>query len=104
MKNNLVTERFYSGDIISPEARNILFQKLSHLNGIGSVHLGLDFVEVDFNPKVQSFHSIQQELMNLSFKFKDKPKTQGNGFFSKLIPKKRGKSNPFSKSKGSCCH
>ena len=102
MKSNLITERFYSGDIIPPEDRDNLFQNLSKLNGMESVHLGLDFVEVDFNAKAQNYDSIQQELMNLSFNFKDKPK-KGNGFFSKLIPKKSGKSSPFSKSKGSCC-
>lgn len=103
MKSNVITERFYSGTIIPPEDRNNLFQNLSKLTGMESVHLGLDFIEVDFNPKVQSYHSIQQELMNLSFNFKDEPKTSGDGFFNKLIPKKRGKSSPFSNSKGSCC-
>lgn len=103
MKNNLITERFYSGEMISPEDRDHLFQNLSKLTGMESVHLGLDFVEVDFNPKAQSFHSIQQELINLSFPFKNKPKAPEKGLFSKLVPKKGGKSNPFSKSKGSCC-
>jgi hypothetical protein len=103
MKSNLITERFYSGDIISPEDRDNLFQSLSKLTGMESVHFGLDFVEMDFNAKAQSYNSIQQELINLSFNFKDKPKTSKNGFFSKLIPKKSGKSSPFSKSKGSCC-
>ena len=103
MKSNLITERFYSGDIISPEDRDNLFQNLSKLTGMESVHLGLDFVEVDFKAKAQSYDSIQQELINLSFNFKEKPKTSKSGFFSNLIPKKSGKSSPFSKSKGSCC-
>jgi hypothetical protein len=103
MKSNIITERFYSGDIISPEDRDNLFQNLSKLTGMESVHLGLDFVEVDFIAKAQSYSTIQQELINLSFNFKDKPKISKSGFFSKLIPKKNGKSSPFSKSKGSCC-
>jgi hypothetical protein len=103
MKNNLITERYYSREILSQEDRDNLSYNLSKLTGMESVHLGLDFVEVDFNPKVQSFNSIQQELVNLSFNFKDKPKVQKDGFFSNLIPKKGGKSSPFSKSKGSCC-
>ncbi|MBE0651290.1 MAG: hypothetical protein IH595_10670 [Bacteroidales bacterium] len=103
MKSSIATERFYSGEIISQEDRNNLYQNLSRLTGMESVHLGLDFVEVDFDTKDQSYDSIQQELMNLSFNFKDIPKMGKGGFLSKLIPKKSGKSSPFSKSKGSCC-
>jgi hypothetical protein len=103
MKSSLITERFYSGAMISPEDRDNLFQRLSQLTGMESVHLGLDFVEVDFNPKDQSHDSIQQKLMDLSFNFKETPKTNKGGIFGKLMPKKNGKSNPFSKSKGSCC-
>lgn len=103
MKNNIITERYYSREILSQEDRDNLSHNLSKITGMESVHLGLDFVEVDFNPKAQSFDSILQELMSLSFNFKDKPKVQKGGFFSKLIPKKSGKSNPFSTSKGSCC-
>ena len=104
MKSNLITERFYSGDIIPPEDRENIFQNLSKLKGMESVHLGLDFVEVDFIAKAQSFDAIQQKLINLSFNFKVQPKAKGNGLFSKLISKKSNKSSPFSKSKGpSCC-
>ena len=103
MKSNLITERFYSGDIISPEDRDNLFRQLSQVTGMESIHIGLDFVEVDFNSGDQSYDSIQQELINLSFNFKNKPETSKGGFFSKLMPKKSGKSSPFSKSKGSCC-
>lgn len=103
MKSSIVTERFYSGEIISQENRDNLYQNLSKLTGMESVHLGLDFVEVDFDTKDQSYDSIQQELMNLSFNFKGLPKVGKGGFFSKLIPKKSGKSSPFTKSKGSCC-
>jgi len=103
MKSSLTTERFYSREIIPQENRDNLFHGLSKLTGMESVHLGLDFVEVDFDSKAQSFNSIQQELINLSFDFKKELKASENGFFSKLIPKKGGKSSPFSDSKRSCC-
>ncbi len=103
MKSSLITERFYSGEIISQEDRDTLFRRLSGLTGMESVHLGLDFVEVDFSPKAQSYGSIEQELKNLSFNFKKNPKAGKAGFLSKLMPRKSGKSSPFSKSKGSCC-
>ncbi len=104
MKNNLATERFYSGEIISQEDRDNLSQNLSKLTGMESVHLGLDFVEVDFNPKVQTVGGIRKELSQLSFDFKKDSVTPFNSFLSFLKMGREDRRKPFSGTKGhSCC-
>lgn len=104
MKNNFATERFYSREIISQNDRQRLVSNLSKLNGMESVHLGLDFVEVDFIPQVQTVGGIRQELSKLSFDFKDSSVTPYGGLLSYLKRGNTGRRKPFSGSKGhSCC-
>lgn len=104
MKNNLVTERFYSREIIPQGDHERLVSNLSKLNGMESVHLGRDFVEVGFIPQVQTVGGIRQKLTQLSFDFKDTSVTPFNSLLSYLKKGREDRRKPFSGPKGhSCC-
>jgi len=85
MKNYLNTIRFHSGKVISGEYENKVLQELNGMEGVEGLHLGLDFVEVDYYPQLESPDSLKEALSRASFDFQQLPAKQNQGLFTGLI-------------------
>jgi len=107
MKNYLNTVRFQSGKVISGEYENNILQKLNGLEGVEGLHLGLDFVEVDYYPQLSSPDSLREALSRASFDFHKLPAKRSRGILTNLISnlaKENKKTPERTGGKGhSCC-
>jgi len=86
MKNYLNTVRFQSEKIISGEYENKVLQELNGIEGVEGLHLGLDFVDVDYYPQLASPDSFREALSKASFDFQKLPAKRNRGLFGSLIP------------------
>ncbi len=84
MKNYLNTVRFQSEKIISGEYENNVLQVLNGLEGVEGLHLGLDFVEVDYYPQLESPDTLKEALSKASFDFQELPAKRNPGLFNKI--------------------
>lgn len=104
MKNYLNTIRFPSDSIISGEYENDVLRELNRLEGIEGLHLGLDFVEVDYYPQLVSSDLLREALTKASFDFREAPASRSRGFFKGLISNLAKTNRKTFGSKGpSCC-
>ncbi len=104
MKNFVNTVRFQSGKTISGEHENNVLRELSLLKGIDGLHLGKDFVEVDYFPQLQSPDSLKQALGRASFEFTELPARQERGLFKNMISNLTKENRKTDGRKGrSCC-
>ncbi len=109
MKNYLNTIRFRSEKVISGEYENNVLQELNGLEGVEGLHLGLDFVDVDYYPQLTSPGSLNEALSRASFDFQELP-ARPRGLFNSLISnlvkenkKTPGKTGRTGKKGPSCC-
>lgn len=104
MKNYLNTVRFQSKKIISGEYENKVLQELNGLEGVEGLHLGLDFVDVDYYPQLESPDSLKEALSRVSFDFQKLPAKRSRGFFSSLISNRvQENKNPVDRGGHCCC-
>ncbi len=104
MKNYLNTVRFQSERNISGEYENHVLRELNQLKGIERLHLGLDFVEVDYYPQFLTPGLLREALTKASFDFKELPATRTRGIFKGLISNLANENRKAFGSKGpSCC-
>ena len=110
MKNYLNTVRFQSEKIISGEYENNVLQELNGLEGVEGLHLGLDFVDVDYYPQLESPDSLKEALSKASFNFQELPAKRSRGLFSSLISnlanenrKTVGRKGAAGRKGGHCC-
>jgi hypothetical protein len=104
MKNYLNTIRFHSKKIISGEYENSVLQELNGLEGVEGLHFGLDFVEVDYYPQLESPASLKDALSRASFDFQKLPAKRNQGLFSNLISNLAKENKKTYGRKGpSCC-
>lgn len=104
MKNYLNTIRFQSEGIISGEYENQVLGELNQMNGVEGLHVGLDFVEVDYYPQYLSPELIREALTRASFDFKELPAKRPRGLFKGLISNIAKENRRTFGSKGpSCC-
>ena len=104
MKNYLNTIRFQSERVISGEYENHVLSELNQLKGVEGLHLGLDFVEMDYYPQYLSPALIREALTRASFDFKELPATRSRGLFQGLISNIAKENRRTFGSKGpSCC-
>ncbi len=104
MKNFLNTIRYRSERIISGEYENHVLRELNQLKGIEGMHLGLDFVEVDYYPQLVSPELIREALVRAGFDFKELPSARSRGLFKGFISNLAKENRKTFGSKGpSCC-
>ncbi len=104
MKNYLNTVRFHSGKVISGEYENKVLQELNGLEGVEGLHLGLDFVEVDYYPQLASPDSLKEALSRASFDFQNLPARRSRGIVSNLISNlAKENKKTYGKKGPSCC-
>ncbi len=110
MKNYLNTVRFQSEKIIAGEYENKVLQELNGLEGVEGLHLGLDFVDVDYYPQLESPDSLKEALSKASFNFQELPAKRSRGLFSSLISnlanenrKTVGRKGAAGRKGGHCC-
>ncbi len=104
MKNYLNTVRFQSGKIISGEYENNVLQELNRLEGVEGLHFGLDFVEVDYYPQLESPDTLREALSKALFDFQKSPAKRNRKLFSGLISNLAKENRKTFGSKGpSCC-
>ncbi len=104
MKNYLNTVRFQSEKIISGEYENNVLQELNGLEGVEDLHLGLDFVDIDYYPQLASPDSLKEALSKASFDFQNLPAKRNRGLFGGLIPNRPKENKKTSGNRGhSCC-
>lgn len=104
MKNYLNTVRFQSERIISGEYENRVLRELNQLKGIEGLHLGLDFVEVDYYPQFLTPDLLREALTKASFDFKELPATRSRGLFKGFLSNIAKENRKTFGSKGpSCC-
>ncbi len=104
MKNFLNTVRFSSERIISGEYENNVLRELNQLEGVEGLHLGIDFVEVDYYPQLLSPQLIREALTRASFDFKEVPATRSRGLFKGFVKNLANENRKTFGHKGpSCC-
>ncbi len=112
MKNYLNTVRFHSEKIISGEYENNVLQVLNGLEGVEGLHLGLDFVEVDYYPQLESPNTLKEALSRASFDFQELPAKRNRGLFnmistlakeSKKMPERTERTGRTGRKGPSCC-
>ncbi len=104
MKNYLNTVRFQSEKVISGEYENSVLQELNGLEGVEGLHLGLNFVDVDYYPQLESPDSLKEALSRASFDFQKLPAKRSRGLFSSLISNlAKGNKKTYGKKGISCC-
>jgi len=104
MKNYLNTIRFHSGKVISGEYESKVLLELNGLEGVEGLHLGLDFVEVDYYPQLESVDSLKEALSRASFDFQQLPAKRNQGIFTSLISNLAKENKKTYRKKGpSCC-
>jgi len=85
MRNYLKTIRYQSERIISGEYENNVLRELNQMEGVEGLHLGIDFVEVDYYPQLESSDSLREALSRASFDFRELPAQRPHGLFSSLV-------------------
>ena len=104
MKNQMNTIRIESERIISGEYENQVLRELNQLKGVEGLHLGLDFVEVDYYPRYLSPGLIREALIRASFDFREMPATRSRGLFKGFLSNLAKENRKTFGSKGpSCC-
>ncbi len=104
MKNYVNTVRFQSARIISGAYENQVLYELNRIEGIEGLHLGLDFIEIDYYPQLLTPDILRKALTNASFDFKELPATRSQGLFKGFISNLAKENRKTFGSKGpSCC-
>ncbi len=110
MKNYLNTVRFQSEKIIAGEYESGVLKELNGLEGVEGLHLGLNFVDVDYYPQLESPDSLKEALSRASFDFQELPAKRSRGLFSSLISnlanenrKTVGRKGVAGRKGGHCC-
>ncbi len=104
MKNYLSTVRFQSEKIISGEYENKVLQELNGIEGVEGLHIGLDFVDIDYYPQLESPDSLKDALTRASFNFQELPAKRNRRLFSGLISNlAKENKKTFGKKGPSCC-
>ncbi len=104
MKSFLNTIRFPSERIISGEYENNVLRELNQLEGIEGLHLGIDFVEIDYYPQLLTPQLLREALTRASFDFKEVPATRSRGLFKGFVKNLANENRKTFGHKGpSCC-
>lgn len=87
MKSKIQTIRLKSQQLISGNISLIRDRLLYRTLSVESAHIGLDFVEMDYLPEIQSPGSLQRVLAETASAFESLPENRsikGRGFLSFL--------------------